>query len=307
MITHPRVETEKASALLREGKLVAFPTETVYGLGGNALDDKAVAKIYEAKGRPQFNPLITHVVGMSDAFSYAEYDLRAEQLMDAFWPGALTLVLPRKRKCALSLLVSAGLDCIALRAPKHPLAQALLRRSGLPIAAPSANRSGKVSPTMAEHVKEELGNKVAMILDGGICPLGIESTVLDLTKEPTLLRPGSITQEMIESVIGPIRTQSDGAIKSPGMLESHYAPNAKLRMNANKTEKGEVMLGFGKMECDLNLSESGNLTEAAANLFAMLRELDARNVAGIAVAPIPMERLGVAINDRLTRAAAPRA
>ena len=181
MIASPRIETEKAAALLREGKLVAFPTETVYGLGANALDDKAVAKIYAAKSRPQFNPLITHVSGIDDAFAYGQYDGRAETLMEVFWPGPLTLILPRAKNCKLSLLVSAGLDCVGLRAPKHPLAQALLKRSGLPIAAPSANRSGRVSPTMAQHVAEEFGEEVAMILDGGACFVGIESTVLDLT------------------------------------------------------------------------------------------------------------------------------
>lgn len=304
MITHPRIETEKAAALLREGKLVAFPTETVYGLGGNALDDKAVAKIYAAKGRPQFNPLITHIVGMEDAFSYAEYDLRAEMLMENCWPGALTLVLPRKKKCALSLLVSAGLDCIALRAPRHPLAQALLKRSGLPIAAPSANRSGKVSPTTAEHVREELGDKVAMIFDGGSCSIGIESTVLDLTGEPTILRYGSVSQARIEKILGAKLADpaQGGAKKSPGMMESHYAPNASLRLNATSLEPGEALLAFGEVEGALNLSKSGDLTEAAANLFAMLRELD-KAYSRIAVMPIPMEGLGLAINDRLGRAA----
>ncbi len=307
MIQNPRIETEKAAALLRAGELVAFPTETVYGLGANALDDKAVARIYAAKGRPDFNPLITHVVGMEDAFSYGEYDLRAEQLMEVFWPGALTIILPRRKKCALSLLVSAGLDSIALRSPKHSLAQALLKRSGLPIAAPSANRSGRVSPTTAEHVAEELGDKVSMILDGGPSFVGIESTVLDLSGNvPTLLRHGRITREKIEKIIGTIQMVGDGTIKSPGMLESHYAPNAQLRLNAASAEKGEVLLAFGDAEGEMNLSKSGDLTEAAANIFAMLRALDKTGAKRIAVMPIPMEGLGIAINDRLMRAAAPR-
>jgi len=306
MISNPRIETEKAAAFLRAGKLVAFPTETVYGLGANALDDKAVAAIYAAKNRPDFNPLITHVVGMQDAFSYGEYDLRAEQLMEEFWPGALTIVLPRKRKCALSLLVSAGLNCIALRSPKHPMAQGLLQRSGLPIAAPSANRSGRVSPTTAAHVAEELGDAVAMILDGGACFVGIESTVLDLSGEvPTILRPGSISRERIEKIIGSIQMIGDGKIKAPGMMESHYAPNASLRLNVTSAQAGESLLGFGDIKGEMNLSDTGDVKEAASNLFGMLRALD-KNAKKIAVAPIPMEGLGIAINDRLARAAAPR-
>jgi L-threonylcarbamoyladenylate synthase len=306
MISSPRIETEKAAALLRAGKLVAFPTETVYGLGANALDDKAVAKIYAAKGRPEFNPLITHITGIDEAFNYGKYDPRAESLMEIFWPGALTIILPRENKCTLSLLVSAGLDCIGLRAPKHPLAQALLKRSGVPIAAPSANRSGRVSPTTAQHVAEELGDKVDMILDGGACFLGIESTVLDMTTEtPVILRPGSVTKERIEEVIGAVSLVGDGKIKAPGMLESHYAPNAQLRLNAVSKEAGEVLLGFGDIGGEMNLSESGDLLEAAANLFAMLRTLD-KNAKRIAIAAIPMEGLGIAINDRLMRAAAPK-
>lgn len=292
-----------AAKYVREGMLVAFPTETVYGLGANACDDNAVAKIYEAKGRPSFNPLITHVRDAAHAFDFGEHDGRAEQLMHAFWPGPLTLILPRKKECALSLLVSAGLDCIGLRAPHHPLAQALLAESGVPIAAPSANRSGRVSPTLASHVEEELGNALAMILDGGACDVGIESTVLDLTSDKAvLLRPGSITREQIEAVIGLVHVAGDGTIKSPGMLESHYAPNAALRLNVAQAEKGEALLGFGAVDGDMNLSASGDLTEAAANLFAMLRTLDKMS-ARIAVAPIPMEGLGLSINDRLSRAA----
>lgn len=308
MIVSPRVETEKAAALIREGKLVAFPTETVYGLGANALDDKAVAQIYEMKGRPTFNPLITHVLGAEDAFIYGQYTSRAEKLMEAFWPGPLTLIMPRRKEGKLSLLVSAGLDTVALRAPKHPLARALLTRAGVPIAAPSANKSGHVSPTTAEHVKEEFGDKLAMIVDGGSSFLGIESTVLDITGEvPVILRPGSITAEKIEKVIEEkVATQGDGKIKSPGMLESHYAPNATLRLNATEKKPEEMMLAFGKnVKGDMNLSANGDLLEAASNLFWMLRALD-KNTKHIAVMPIPMEGLGIAINDRLSRAAAPR-
>jgi len=309
MIQYSQIET--AAAFLRKGELVAFPTETVYGLGANACDDKAVAKIYAAKGRPTFNPLITHVADMEAAFAYGEYNADAEKLMAAFWPGPLTIILPRKNDCALSLLVSAGLDCIGLRAPAHPVAQALIKVSGLPLAAPSANRSGRISPTMAAHVAEELGDAVAMILDGGPCSVGIESTVLDMSGEtPTLLRHGSITRDAIESIIGKIQMVGDGKIKSPGMLESHYAPNALLRLNALALEPGEALLAFGKTHLHaqhmLNLSESGDLTEAAANVFLMLRALDKSGATRIAAMPIPMEGLGIAINDRLMRAAAPR-
>ncbi len=301
MIQHSQIET--AAALLRAGKLVAFPTETVYGLGANALDDAAVARIYAAKQRPQFNPLITHVSDAATAFLHGKFNPDAERLMAAFWPGALTIILPRRDDCQLSLLVGAGLDCIALRAPDHPLAQALLAASGLPLAAPSANRSGRVSPTLARHVEEELGDKLAMILDGGACSVGIESTVLDLSgNAPVILRPGSVTKAMIEGVIGAVRLSGDGAIKSPGMLESHYAPNAIVRLNAENAEAGETLLAFGSAEGDLNLSKNGDLTEAAANLFAMLRVLD-KTATRIAVSPIPMEGLGIAINDRLQRAA----
>ena len=297
----------RAAEFIREGKLVAFPTETVYGLGANALDEQAVASIFAAKNRPQFNPLITHVKDISQAFDYGVQDVRAEKLAAAFWPGALTMVLPRKKDCALSWLVSAGLDCVGVRAPNHPMAQALLHATNLPIAAPSANRSGRISPTLAQHVREELGDDVAMILDGGACALGIESTVLDLTGEvPAILRPGTITQQMIEAVIGNISTTHANKIIAPGMMESHYAPNATLRLNALEAEAGEVLLAFGQAKGALNLSPRGDVSEAAANLFAMLRALDAQGVKTIAVSPIVEEGLGVAINDRLKRAAAPR-
>lgn len=300
-----------AAQYLREGRLVAFPTETVYGLGANALDDTAVAGIYAAKNRPNFNPLIVHVKNIEHAKRYVVFNALAEKLAAAFWPGALTLVLPRKADCPLSLLVSAGLDSVAIRVPAHPLAQKLLEACDLPLAAPSANRSGRVSPTTAAHVEEELADKVAMILDGGACKVGVESTVLDTTADtPTLLRPGSVTLEQLEAVVGRVALSGGGNIKSPGMLESHYAPNAQIRLNADGTQEiGEALLGFGSrapLHAVLNLSKTGDLTEAAANLFSMLRELDKDGAKIIAVMPIPEEGLGVAINDRLKRAAAPR-
>lgn len=297
----------QAAAGLRQGELVAFPTETVYGLGGNALSDMAVAKIYETKGRPSFNPLIVHVRSLEQAKNYVAINDAAIKLAAHFWPGALTLVLPRKAGCALSLLVSAGQDSVAVRCPAHTLAQQLLAACDLPLAAPSANRSGKVSPTLASHVQEEFGDRV-MILDGGACAVGIESTVIDLmVKPPAILRPGSVTRGQIESVIGPVAVGGD-AIKSPGMLASHYAPSKPLRLHATSLNQGEVLLAFGQplpgaVICR-NLSPERNLTEAAANLFRYLRELDASPASSIAAMPIPHEGLGVAINDRLTRAAA---
>lgn len=296
--------------MLKDGLLVAFPTETVYGLGGNALIDHAVAHIYEVKGRPTFNPLIVHVVSQVEAERYVVFNGTAKKLAEAFWPGPLTLVLPRRTDCALSLLVSAGLDSVAVRVPAHPLAQALLKESDVPIAAPSANRSGRISPTQASHVYEELKDKVAMVLDGGPCALGIESTVVDLTeKQPVILRPGSITREQLERIAGPVKTaDGGGSIKSPGMLERHYAPTKPLRLNVTQVQPGEALLAFGKplpgAAIIENLSASGDLREAAANLFRLLRKLDDGRATGIAVMPIPMEGLGTAINDRLMRAAA---
>jgi L-threonylcarbamoyladenylate synthase len=303
--------------LLREGKLVAFPTETVYGLGADATSDRAVAAVFEAKGRPRFNPLIVHVLDADAARRLVAFDDRAERLAQAFWPGALTLVLPRRPGCPVSLLASAGLDTLALRVPRHPVAQALLRACGRPIAAPSANASGKVSPTAAAHVAQSLGAKVALILDGGRCPVGVESTVLDLSAPlATLLRPGGVTEEEIAALIGPLAapapaTQSDEARPSPGLLESHYAPELPLRLDARELRRGEALLAFGPTplagaaHCE-NLSPAADLKEAAANLFAMLRALDQPGLAGIAVMPVPDRGLGRAINDRLRRAAAPR-
>jgi len=306
-----------AAKALRDGKLVSFPTETVYGLGGDATNDRAVAAIYAAKGRPTFNPLIVHVGNLTAAARHAEVSPAAELLARHFWPGALTLVLPRRAECRLSLLVSAGLDSVALRVPAHPAAQALLLMSGLPLAGPSANPSGRVSPTRAEHVVEGLGDKIAMILDGGPCSIGLESTVLSLLETtPRILRPGGVTVEQLSAVLGvdieisPIEADATD-LRGPGQLASHYAPSLPVRLNATEPLPGEALLAFGpnppKAEHMLNLSVGGNMEEAAANLFAMLRELDRPGLKGIAVMPIPEIGLGLAINDRLRRAAAPRA
>jgi L-threonylcarbamoyladenylate synthase len=304
-----------AARLLRDGQLVAFPTETVYGLGGDATNERAVAAIFEAKGRPEFNPLISHVLGPDEAKRYVRWNDTAERLAARFWPGPLTLVLPRSAGSPISLLATAGLDTVAIRAPSHPVAQALVRAADRPIAAPSANRSGAISPTRAEHVAESLGERVPLILDGGPCLVGVESTVLDLTgATPTLLRPGGATCEAIEAAIGPIAVSDalpsgDSARKSPGQLESHYAPARPVRLGANTVGADEGLLAFGAnvpqgamLTC--NLSPSGDLAEAAANLFAMMRLLDRPGIGRIAVMPIPQTGLGLAINDRLRRAAA---
>jgi len=302
----------RAAELLRQGKLVAFATETVYGLGADATNDHAVAAIYAAKNRPDFNPLIAHVPDITAAARLVVLDERAEKLAARFWPGPLTLVLPRRADSPISLLASAGLDSIAVRVPGHPLALALLREAGIPVAAPSANPSGGVSPTTAAHVAEGLGDKLAMILDGGACGVGVESTVLDLTTATaTLLRPGGVTVEELEQALGaPVaiaEAHDEEGPKSPGMLASHYAPGLPVRLNATSIAEGEALLGFGPAEgAELCLSPTGDLAEAAANLFAMLRALDRPPFRGIAVSPIPHHGLGLAINDRLKRAAAPR-
>jgi L-threonylcarbamoyladenylate synthase len=308
-------DIEEAARLLRGGALVAFPTETVYGLGGDATSERAVAAIFAAKGRPRFNPLISHLAASEQAAEFAELDERAREVAVRFWPGPLTLVLPRRRDCAIALLASAGLDTVAMRVPAHTLANALLNAVGRPIAAPSANRSGRVSSTTASHVREELGDRIAAIIDGGPCAIGLESTVLDLSAaRPTLLRPGGIAVETLESAIGPIDRAQPGAAdapRSPGMLESHYAPALPLRLDAASALPGEALLAFGADApsgfAEIRwLSRSGDLVEAAANLFAALRALDRPAFSGIAVMPIPEHGLGVAINDRLRRAAAPR-
>lgn len=297
----------EAARVLRAGGLVAFPTETVYGLGADAANGRAVARIFEAKGRPRFNPLIVHVRDLADAERHAAFGDVARRLAHAFWPGALTLVLPRRRDCRLSELVSAGLDTVALRVPAHPVAQSLIAASGLAIAAPSANPSGRITATTAEHVARALGGKVDVILDGGPTQLGLESTVVGFDGDkPVLLRAGSLPRERIEAVAGPLAAPQDDKVQSPGQLLSHYAPRAALRLNANEARPGETLLGFGPSapKGARNLSPGGDLAEAAANLFAMLHELD--TVGAIAVMPIPDAGLGEAINDRLRRAAAPR-
>lgn len=307
----------QAADIIRRGGLVAVPTETVYGLAADATRDAAVAGIFEAKTRPQFNPLIIHVTGAEMAGRYVEFSPFAEQLAAHFWPGPLTIILPRRAASAVSLLVSAGLETIAVRAPDHPIAQALIKNVDRPLAAPSANRSGSISPTKADHVRQSLGDRIDLIIDGGPCPVGIESTIIKVAGDGvTMLRPGGIAREAIEEYLE--RSVSDAPQaknpEAPGMLASHYAPRAMLRLNANAPQHGEAFLGFGEIAAKgadaLNLSKSGDLLEATANLFAHLHALD-RNAAAhglktIAVAPIPMEGLGEAINDRLNRAAAPR-
>ena len=302
----------RAARLLLLGELVAFPTETVYGLGADATDERAVTAIFAAKGRPRFNPLIVHVPSVAEAEALAVFDAPARALAAHYWPGPLTFVLPRRDGSGLSLLASAGLDTVAIRAPAHPVAQALLRAIGRPVAAPSANRSGRVSPTEAVHVAAELSDSVALILDGGRTPIGLESTVLDLSGEsPALLRPGAATLEQLTRLLGPIATAAVGPLRSPGTLPSHYAPSLPVRLEAREARPGEAFLAFGPDPPSgfaevLWLSRAGELAEAAANLFAMLRRLDRPTFVGIAVAPIPEHGLGRAINDRLRRAAAPR-
>ncbi len=321
-------DLDQAVRILHAGGLVAFPTETVYGLGGDATDDRAVAAIFAAKGRPRFNPLIAHVADLDAVEALVEVDDRARRAAAAFWPGPLTLVLPRRADSPLSLLCSAGLDSAAVRMPSHPLAQALLRACGRPLAAPSANPSGRVSPTTAAHVREGLGGKVPLVLDGGPCTVGLESTVLDLSGPVArILRPGSIGAAALCAALG-AHVEGAGvsaadpatgaaAPKAPGMLSSHYAPGAPVLLDvpADAVAQGTLLLGFGPLPdgaAALNLSPAGDLREAAANLFAMLRALDARRPAAIAVSPVPDgptpegAALAEAIRDRLRRAAAPR-
>lgn len=301
----------RAAGLLREGRLVAFPTETVYGLGGDARRDETVARIFDAKGRPRFNPLIVHVPDLAAAEAVAVFDDRARDLARAFWPGPLTLVLPLRDGAGLSPLVTAGLPTVAVRVPAHPLARALLAAFGGPVAAPSANPSGRVSPTRAGHVLAGLSGRIAAVLDGGPCEVGLESTILGLDgAAPRLLRPGGLPVEALEAALGQaIATGGDAAKPTaPGQLASHYAPAAALRLNARGAETGEILVGFGPVKGDLTLSDSGDLVEAAATLFHALREADTLAGPGgrIAFAPVPETGLGRAINDRLRRAAAPR-
>jgi len=303
---------QRAAALLQAGGLVALPTETVYGLAGDARSDLAVARIFEAKGRPRFNPLIVHVPDVAAAEAVAVLDDRARRLAAAFWPGPLTMVLPVRAEAGLSALVTAGLESVAVRVPAHPLAQALLRAFGGPLAAPSANPSGKVSPTTAAHVMEGLSGRIAAVLDGGPCAVGVESTIIGLTGEAVLLRPGGVPVEALEAVLGaPVALRDEAAaVTAPGQLASHYAPEARVRLEARAARAGEVWVGFGPgcAGAALTLSARGDLVEAAARLFAVLREADrlAGPEGAIAFAPVPEAGLGRAINDRLGRAAAPR-
>jgi L-threonylcarbamoyladenylate synthase len=303
-------EISDAARLLRRGGLVAFPTETVYGLGADATSDAAVARIFAAKSRPQFNPLISHVASVDAAMALGEFPKPAERLARQFWPGPLTLVVKRRQDCPVSLLASAGLESIALRVPRHDMALALLAAVEIPIAAPSANRSGRISPTTAGHVRQSLGADVDLVLDGGPCAVGVESTVVQfLEGKANLLRPGGLAREVLEQAMGSRFDDLDGGgpLHGPGQLESHYAPRAGLRLNAVSPLYGETYVGFGTFgDGGFSLSPAGDLREAAANLFRILHEVDALGSAMIAVAPIPDTGLGEAINDRLRRAAAPR-
>ncbi|MGB4056654.1 MAG: L-threonylcarbamoyladenylate synthase [Alphaproteobacteria bacterium] len=313
----------RAAEILKKGGIVAMPTETVYGLAGNALDGRAVARIFEAKGRPQFNPLISHFADKADVALHVVMDARGEALAQAFWPGPMTLILKRRAESGISELATAGLDTVAVRVPAHPVAQKLIKLCGFPLVAPSANASGTISPTAPAHVAESLGDKADMILAAGACSVGLESTVVDLSDGvPVILRPGAVTAEDISRVLGEdVAYESGDAAKpkSPGLLLKHYAPSIPLRLNAIDLNPGEALLGFGSIRfmgvkgggaamnlsdsMRRNLSDEGDLHAAAANLFRMMRELDRPEYQGIAVMPIPDVGLGIAINDRLKRAA----
>ena len=299
-----------AAAALRSGALVGMPTETVYGLAGDASNPEAVARIFAAKGRPSFNPLISHVASLDLAVVEGQFDDRAIGLAERFWPGPLTLVVPVGQGGRTCELARAGLATIGLRLPGHALARALLEEFGGPVSAPSANPSGKLSPTRADDVERELGDHVELVLDGGECEKGIESSIVAVMPDgpPRLLRPGAVSREQLEAVVGELAAAESEAITSPGQLASHYAPRAAVRLNATSVDDDEVLLGFGDATegAALNLSPSGDTVEAAANLYRMLRELDASAASTIAVSPIPETGLGEAINDRLRRASAPR-
>lgn len=310
MIVQPSPEAvARAAEILRAGGLVALPTETVYGLAADARSGEAVARIYEAKGRPRFNPLIAHVADRAAAERVAVFTPLAARLADAFWPGPLTLVL-EKRPGAISDLATAGLDSVGVRVPAHPVARAVLDAFGGPLAAPSANRSGAVSPTTAAHVADGLGDRVEFILDGGPCTVGLESAIVDARDaRGVLLRPGGLSRENLEAIAGPLEDPAPAGDRpsAPGMLTSHYAPRARVRLHAERRRPGEALLGFGGTPgADLDLSPAGDLREAAANLFCMLRDLDAPDITTIAVAPVPETSLGEAINDRLQRASVKR-
>lgn len=296
-------EIERAARALRDGGLVILPTETVYGLAGDASNPQAVAAIFEAKGRPRFNPLISHVADLAAAESIALFDDRARRLAERFWPGPLTLVLPVRPNGPVCDLARAGLDTVALRVPAHPLARRLLAAFGGPVVAPSANRSGRPSPTTFADAVEETGASAATALDGGPCEVGLESTVVALLDQPRLLRPGAVTRAEIEALVGPLAEAEADAKRSPGRLARHYAPRAPVRLDAIAAEPGEAYLAFGPGDHRWNLSPTGDLREAAARLFVYLREADRTDPIAIAIAPIPHKGLGEAINDRLKRAA----
>lgn len=308
----------EAAACLAAGGLVAFPTETVYGLGCDATDGAAVARLYAAKGRPAFNPLIAHVTDLAAAQALATFNDTAQRLATALWPGPLTLVLPKRAGCPVADLATAGLDSIAIRMPDHPVARALLRAFGKPVVAPSANRSGHVSPTAAAHVMTDLRGRIDLILDGGPTKVGVESTIVACLKTPTLLRPGGIARDTIERLLGAPLAEAepadDDAPLAPGMLASHYAPHSRLRLDAREVRPGEALLAFGtdlppgaaQAVRVLNLSAAGDTIEAASNLFSHLRTLDGLGASAIAVMSVPDDGLGEAINDRLRRAAAPK-
>lgn len=310
-----------AARCLARGGLVAFPTETVYGLGADALSAAAVARLYQAKGRPSFNPLIVHVLELNDARQIARFGAHAIALAEAFWPGPLTLVLPKSQRCAIADLATAGLGTVAIRVPANDVAREILRAFGGPIVAPSANLSGHVSPTTAAHVQQDLAGRIDLIIDGGPVEVGIESTIVGCFEVPMLLRPGGVPKDEIERVLGrtlaepPQGTEGDtGQPLAPGMLASHYAPHTKMRLNANSIEPGEALLAFGPDDVTgveaaravMNLSPRGDLTEAAANFFSYLRALDTQGARVIAVMPVPHHGLGEAINDRLRRASVER-
>jgi L-threonylcarbamoyladenylate synthase len=321
ILTAGEATVAAAARALAGGGLVAFPTETVYGLGADATNPAAIARLYEAKGRPAFNPLIAHVRDLPAAGKIARFDATAIALAEAFWPGPLTLVLPRTQDCPVAELATAGLDTIALRLPAHPVAREILRAFGGPVVAPSANLSGHVSPTTAAHVQSDLAGRIDLIVDGGPVEVGVESTIVGCFDAPMLLRPGGVPRGEIERVLGralvlpPDDAQDDSGLPlAPGMLASHYAPRTKVRFNVDRVETGEVLLAFGSATLPgmdgativMNLSAQGDLTEAAANLFGYLRILDAKGARAIAVMPVPQHGLGEAINDRLRRASVGR-
>ena len=305
-LTSEPANIAKAAQILANGGLVGFATETVYGLGADARNSTAVARIYDAKGRPSFNPLIVHVPDLDAARQHVEFNDVAERLAAAFWPGALTLVLPIRADAGISTLVTAGLDTLAIRVPDAPIAQKLLREFGGPVAAPSANPSGQISPTTAQHVMNGLSGRIEAVLDAGPCGVGVESTIIGCSDVPRLLRAGGIPVEAIEAALGQPLQGAGAGITAPGQMTSHYAPNGTMRLNVTDPAGDETLLGFGPVDCALNLSASGDLIEAAARLFDCLHQLNEMGATKIAVSPVPMTGLGRAINDRLTRAAAPR-